>query len=72
MVIKIDAKAIVDTLESEEELLGTSIEESLYAIRRLKVAIKLNTVEIKKSNKYGQVYIDEFEIWLDKEHYKEI
>ena len=73
MIIEINAEAIVDSLESEEELLESSVAESLYAIRRLKVAVKLKTVEVKEFNRLsGQVYIDEFEIWLSKDHYKEI
>ena len=73
MIIEINAEAIVDSLESEEELLESSVAESLYAIRRLKVAVKLKKVEVKEFNRLsGQVYIDEFEIWLSKDHYKEI
>lgn len=75
MKIKILPKVIVANIDSEDNLIDLSIMKSFYAIRALKVAAFFGSdtvVEIKETNDYGQVYIEQFQIWIKKEEYVEV
>lgn len=63
--IRILPLEISNSVKSDEELGDLSIVDCIYEIRRLRVAIDVGQVEITKMNKYGQVYIDSHEIWID-------
>lgn len=64
---------IVNNLPSEEDLLDMSKMESLYVIRRLKAALFYTgddaVFSVDEPNSAGQVYIDDFEIWISENEY---
>lgn len=77
MKVKIIPEKFLENAQSEENLLDLSKLESIYEIRRLKVAIKYahQVVEIdeaKETNKDGQIFIKEYEIWINKNEYMQI
>lgn len=72
MKIKILPKVIVENIDSEESLSDQSIMESFYCIRKLKVAAFFGSdtiLEVNQNNQYGQVYIDQFDIWLHENEF---
>lgn len=72
MKIRILTEQIVNGIDSEESLLDSNIAESLHAIRQLKVAALIGgtVVDINQQNSHGQVFIDEHDIWINKECYE--
>lgn len=72
--IKIIPSAILAGLASEDTLLDQSKMESIYAIRKLRVAMELvgQTIEITKTNSSDQVYIDSHEIWLNTDEFTDV
>ncbi|CAL9964014.1 hypothetical protein VPHD479_0085 [Vibrio phage D479] len=74
IVVRLKPEAIVDQIESEDELAEQSIMESLYAIRALKAAAKYGTlpIEVKLHATSDQVWIEEFQIWLQSNEYERV
>jgi len=72
MKIIINSKRIAENIQSEDALAELSKMDSFYEIRKLKVAVLLNglDIEITKMNDYAQVFIDEFDIWINSNEYK--
>lgn len=73
MKIKILPQAIVAGIPSEDELADHSLMESLYCIRSLKVAAFYGSdtvVEVSKINSSGQVFIEDFDIWINQNEYQ--
>lgn len=62
---------IAGSIPSEDELLDCSAIESIYAIRKLRAAILYQgmLVEVGEPNQHGQVFLGEFDIWINKEDY---
>lgn len=71
MYIQIKPLQIIDNIPDEDELLDSSHMESLYAIRKLKVAAKYGNsiIKIALINKHNQVFIEEFDIWIGENEY---
>lgn len=71
MKIKILSEKILANTASEEELLDHSTMESIYEIRRLKVALMFGhqTVEVNQINSSNQVFIEDLSIWINSDEY---
>ena len=71
MQIKLDTSKIALDVSSEESLEEEGVLDCLYVIRALRAAILLNgfIVEVSPANACGQIFLVEFDIWIDKEHY---
>lgn len=75
MNISILPDEILRGIPSDEELLDTSHMESLYAIRKLKLAIRYGgerptVLQVSEPNSHGQVFIAAFDIWINKNEYQ--
>ncbi|MCP4337384.1 MAG: hypothetical protein GY799_00515 [Desulfobulbaceae bacterium] len=71
MVIKIHQTEIAENIASEVDLLDQSAMESIYAIRKLRAGILLDgyEIDVEDPNSHGQVFIKEYEIWINKGEY---
>ena len=72
MEVRIKAHNLLKNLPTEEQLLGQSIMESLYAIRSLKALAESQEngfIIATKTNQHGQAYIESQEIWINKDEY---
>lgn len=71
MKIQILPEQILENSASEEELLDQSTLESIYEIRRLKVALMFGnkTLEVSQTNSVNQVFIEELSIWIHSDEY---
>lgn len=72
MKIKLLPQRIRENTASEEQLFDVSIMESIYAIRALQAAIYYSVdtvVEVGEPNADGQVFLDEFDIHINKDEY---
>lgn len=74
MKVKILAEKILENAQKEEDLLDQSIIESIYEIRRLKVALIYGNqiIDIEQSNNHNQIYINSLEIWINENEYQKI
>lgn len=74
MRIKILPENILQNVASEDMLLDQSHMESIYEIRRLKVAVAFSNevIEVEKTNDCGQVYIEQFAIWINADEYLKV
>ena len=72
--IQLIPEAIANNIMDEEGLSELSCMESIYAIRKLRAAILLagKTIEVGPPNKYGQVFLVEFDISIDEGEYRKV
>jgi len=72
MKIQLIPEKIVENV-SDEEQLSDNVMDAIYDIRKLKAAVMLAgvAVEVKEpTDKFQQIFIDQFDIWFDKEEYQ--
>jgi hypothetical protein len=72
MKIQLVPHNIATGIMDEDSLADLSIMESIYAIRKLRAAILLagKVIEVDDPNKYGQVFLSDFDIGIAAEEYK--
>lgn len=71
MRIVLNLDLILSNIPSEEYLADSSILESTICIRKLKAAVSYGLCEIRITEyTTNQVYLEEFDIWMDPGEYK--
>jgi len=74
MRIRILPHRILDNTPCEAELYDSSLTEAVYAIRKLRLAIFYGdtvTLDVEESNQWGQVFVDKFGIWINRDEYQD-
>jgi hypothetical protein len=71
MIIKILTQEIESNIRTDDEILDRNIMDILVDIRKLRAAIVLRgiDVEVRNTNAHGQVFIDQFEVWINSNEY---
>lgn len=71
MNIRIHPIEIAENITSETDMFEQPLIECIYEIRKLRAGILLDGYEIEadEPNKHGQVFVKEYEIWINKGEY---
>lgn len=68
--IKINKKAFLADLPTDDEIGELSATEMIYVVRAARIALDKDTYLVHKMNDNGQVYIDEHSLWISSQQYE--
>ena len=73
MNIKLLPEKILESIPPDENLLEESKLEIIYAVRLLKAALSFNDnpSEVRRHTHSKQLFLVEYDIWINEEHYEE-